>query len=121
MDTTHIFATNHQAAADEREALSVARFKDLQASLTRLVKNKDFHDFYLYLAYEFCSADFGVRPLSAEVQGVRMAMAKINETLAIADKGPELIAEATRKHFTAVGESISRSRLSTRKTKEKNK
>ncbi len=105
-----LFADTSRRAEDESRVESAKRFADLRASLTRLVHDDDFRGLYLYLAYEFCSADFGTRPLSAETQGVRMAMSKINETLSVAEGGPELIGLAASRHFKAVGESIARER-----------
>ncbi len=108
-----LFANTSRKAEDEKRGESAKRFADLRASLTRLVHDEDFRSFYLYLAYEFCSADFGTHPLSAETQGVRMAMSKINETISIADGGPDLIAHAALNHFKAVGDSIVRERTKT--------
>ena len=105
-----IFADTSRKAQKEREAESAQRFDDLKKSLSRLCANDDFRSFYQYLAYEFCGADFGTRPLSPETQGVRMAMAKINAALSIADGGPQLIAHAAEIHFKAMGESIARER-----------
>lgn len=108
-----LFADTSRRAEDERRAEGAKRFADLRASLSRLVRDEDFRSLYLYLAYEFCSADFGTRSLPPETQGVRMAMAKINETLSVAVGGPELISLAALNHFKAVGESIARERTRT--------
>lgn len=105
-----LFADTSRKAEKESRVESMKRFADLRTSLTRLVHDDDFRSFYLYLAYEFCSADFGTRPLPPETQGIRMAMSKINETLSIADGGPGLVALAALNHFKAVGESIARER-----------
>lgn len=106
----HIFAdaSRRTREADRREG--AARFADLRKSLTRLCADEDFRAFYLYLAYEFCGADFGTRTLGEATQGIRMAMAKINETLSVADGGPALIARAAEIHFKAMGDSIVRER-----------
>ena len=108
--TDNLFADTSRRAQKEREAESRERFADLRKSLTRLCANEDFRSFYQYLAYEFCGADFGLRPIGEVTQGIRLAMAKINETICIADGGPELIAHAAEIHFKAMGDSIVRER-----------
>lgn len=105
-----IFADTSRKAQKEREAESAQRFADLRKSLTRLCANDDFRSFYQYLAYEFCGADFGRRPIDEVTQGVRLAMSKINEAICIAEGGPELIAHAAEIHFKAMGDSIVRER-----------
>ena len=106
----NIFAKDRHKDQERERREAAEEFSDRRRSLTKLVNDPDFRSFYQYLAYEFCGSDFGTSPVSAETQGIRMAMAKINETISIAEGGPDLIGQVAVIHFKAMGESIARER-----------
>lgn len=79
-------------------------FEARRESLTRLVRNEDFRAWIKYVGVEFCGAEFGTSVLDEATQGKRMAWSFIQQSLSIAEGGPELCGEMAVAHFKAVGE-----------------
>ena len=94
-------SASEQKAERDRAA---SRFAELRASLTRLVKDKDFRQWFQYVNWQLCGESFGPGTLDEFTQGKRATMTFLKESLAIAEGGPEFLAELARKHFTAVAE-----------------
>lgn len=92
----------------ERARKNRAEFEERKASLTRLVKNEDFRAWIRYIGFEFCGNEFGTNVLDEATQGKRMAWSFIQQSLAVAEGGPELCGEMVISHFKAVGEAKSR-------------
>ena len=94
---------NHSAsglkAERERDA---RRFSELRESLTRLVKNDDFRSWFRYIDWQLCGEETPTSWTEAFTQGKRATMGFLKDSLAIADGGPEFLAELTRRHFSAV-------------------
>ena len=90
------------------------RFAAMRDSLSWLVKNKDFRAWFGYIDYELCGASFGQKELDAFTQGKRATMDFLRSSLAVAEGGPEFLAELTRNHFAA----IAKARAEAKRTKE---
>ena len=90
---------SERKAQKERDA---KRFAAMRDSLTRLVKNEDFRSWFCYIDYELCGASFGQNELDSFTQGKRATMDFLRSSLAIAEGGPEFMADITRRHFSAV-------------------
>ena len=90
---------SERKAQEERDA---KRFAEMRESLSRLVKNEDFRAWFGYIDYELCGASFGQDELNAFTQGKRAAMTFMRSSLAVADGGPEFLADLTRNHFKAI-------------------
>ena len=94
-------SASERKAAQDRDA---KRFSDLRASLTRLVKNEDFRSWFRYVNWELCGESFGPGALDEFTQGKRATMMFLKESLAIAEGGPEFLADLAKRHFCAVAE-----------------
>lgn len=105
-----ILTPAERRAEKEREA---QRFSDLRASLSRLVKNNDFRAWFSYIDGELCGEDFGKNELTPFTQGKRATASFIRESIAIAEGGPDFLAELTRRHFNAIAEAIVSSKVKT--------
>jgi len=103
---------SERKAQNERDS---KRFAEMRESLARLVKNEDFRAWFGYIDYELCGAAFGQVELNAFTQGKRATMDFLRASLAVADGGPEFLADLTRNHFA----SIAKARVDARRTKEK--
>lgn len=102
---------SERKAQKERDA---KRFAAMRDSLSRLVKNKDFRAWFGYIDYELCGTSFGQNELDAFTQGKRATMDFLRSSLAVAEGGPEFLAELTRNHFAA----IAKARAEAKRTKE---
>ena len=102
---------SERKAQEEREA---TRFAEMRESLARLVKNKDFRAWFGYIDYELCGTAFGQKEIDAFTQGKRATSNFLRESIALAEGGPEFLAELTRNHFAA----IAKARAEARRTKE---
>lgn len=102
---------SERKAQKERDA---KRFAAMRDSLSCLVKNKDFRAWFGYIDYELCGASFGQNELDAFAQGKRATMDFLRSSLAVAEGGPEFLAELTRNHFAA----IAKARAEAKRTKE---
>ena len=80
------------------------RFSDLRASLTRLVANDDFRAWFRFIDWELCGESFGTGALDEFTQGKRATIGFMKDSLAIADGGPDFLADLARKHYTAVSD-----------------
>ena len=86
-------------AERERDA---KRFAELRASLTRLVKNEDFRSWFRYVNWELCGEATCSVPVDEFTQGKHATLGFLKDSLAIAEGGPEFLADLTKKHFTAL-------------------
>lgn len=102
---------SERKAQKERDA---KRFAEMRESLARLVKNADFRAWFGYIDYELCGASFGQDELNAFTQGKRATMDFLRSSLAVAEGGPEFLADLTRNHFAA----IAKAKVEARRTKE---
>ena len=102
---------SERKAQKERDA---KRFSEMRESLSRLVKDKDFRAWFGYIDYELCGTTFGQKEIDAFTQGKRATMDFLRSSLAVAEGGPEFLADLTRNHFAA----IAKARSEARRTKE---
>lgn len=102
---------SERKAQKERDA---ERFAKMRESLARLVKNEDFRAWFDYIDYELCGASFGQNEINAFTQGKRATMDFLRSSLAVADGGPEFLADLTKHHFAA----IAKAKVEARRTKE---
>ena len=98
-------------AQEERDA---KRFAEMRESLSRLVKNEDFRAWFGYIDYELCGTGFGQKEIDAFTQGKRATIDFLRESIALAEGGPDFLANLTRNHFKAVATA----RVAARRTKE---
>ena len=94
-------SASERKAEQDRDA---KRFSELRASLTRLVKDEDFRAWFRYIDWELCGESFGNGTIDEFTQGKRATMMFLKESLAIAEGGPDFLADLAKKHFTAVAE-----------------
>ena len=94
-----LLASAAGSIARERDA---KRFAELRESLTRLVKNEDFRSWFGYIDWQLCGEETPTSWTEAFTQGKRATMGFLKDSLAIAEGGPEFLADLTRRHFSAV-------------------
>jgi len=96
------FANRSESAKKAERDRDAKRFADLRESLTRLVKNDDFRSWFRYIDWQLCGEETPTSWTEAFTQGKRATMGFLKDSLAIAEGGPEFLAELTRRHFSAV-------------------
>jgi len=96
------FANRSESAKKAERDRDAKRFADLRESLTRLVKNEDFRAWFGYIDWQLCGEETPTSWTEAFTQGKRATMGFMKDSIAIAEGGPEFLAELTRRHFSAV-------------------
>ena len=96
------FAKRSASEQKEQRERDAKRFADLRAALTRLVRNEDFRSWFGYIDWQLFGEETPTSWTEAFTQGKRATMGFLKDSLAIADGGPEFLADLTRKHFAAV-------------------
>ncbi len=92
-------SVSERKAEQDRDA---KRFAELRESLTRLVKNEDFRSWFGYIDWQLCGEETPTSWTEAFTQGKRATMGFLKDSLAIAEGGPDFLADLTRRHFSAV-------------------
>ena len=102
----------------EQNELEARRFSELRESLSRLVANEDFRQWFQYVNWNLFGESIPPDELDAFTQGKRSVVGFLKRSLAIADGGPEFLGELTKKHFTAIAKARAKARLGNDKNED---
>ncbi len=105
------FAVGSPDEEREQKELEARRFSELRESLSRLVANDDFRQWFQYVNWNLFGESIPPDELDAFTQGKRSVMGFLKRSLAIADGGPEFLGELARRHFTAIAKARAKARL----------
>ena len=105
------FANRSRSEERAKAEKAAAEFEERRRSISSLVKNEDFRQWFQYVNLELCGTDFGLNELDPFTQGKRATMTWLKQTLCIGDGAPEFLALIARAHYRAIGEAHAKSTL----------